>query len=342
MRNKKENRKSNPNFPLPFIFHSHQTAFPTAAGAAATAIAIIRRLRPHCAITVHHRCIRAFDIDDDISTFVHRVDDNFEFKLGMMFNSEDEAFNTYNAYARNKGFGVRKGQKYIHGKSQELRRCTFLCSCEGHAPYVPPHEERKVERIETDVDVFKISTGLWEVIEFNPIHNHPFFPEHQRHLIRSHRRLTEGVKGVLDSFKSVGVGATKSFGFIANDTGGIRNVGCTLRDAQNYLQSERSGILSAGDAQSLFPIIIPLNLLVNETLGNPNIKVQTQTTQPPQYPVKVIEMCPIQILTTEPFMSTPSQTNHLYLYKRNNATAQEASHSHNAEVHRGPKASHAL
>ncbi|KAK3032356.1 hypothetical protein RJ639_035407 [Escallonia herrerae] len=209
-------------------------------------------------------------IDDDISTFVHRVDDNFEFKLVMMFNSEDEAFNTYNAYARNKGFGVRKGQKYIHGKSQELRRCTFLCSCEGHAPYVPPHEERKVERIETRCGCgsyikFKISTGLWEVIEFNPIHNHPFVPEHQRHLIRSHRRLTEGVKGVLDSFKSVGVGATKSFGFIANDTGGIRNVGCTLRDAQNYLQSER-----------------------------------------------------------------------------NNATAQEASHSYNAEVHRGPKASHAL
>ncbi|KAK3003324.1 hypothetical protein RJ639_020171 [Escallonia herrerae] len=34
------------------------------------------------------------DIDHDIFTFVHLVDDNFEFKLGMMFNSEDEAFNT--------------------------------------------------------------------------------------------------------------------------------------------------------------------------------------------------------------------------------------------------------
>ncbi|KAK2978168.1 hypothetical protein RJ640_016182 [Escallonia rubra] len=162
-------------------------------------------------------------IDDDISTFVHRVDDNFEFKLGIMFYSEDEAFNTYNAYARNKVFGLRKGQKYIHGKSQELRQCTFLCSCEGHAPYVPPHEERKVERIETRCGCdsyikFKISNGLWEVIEFNLIHNHPFVSEHQRRLIRSHRRVTEGVKGVLDSFKSVGVGATKSFGFIANDT----------------------------------------------------------------------------------------------------------------------------
>ncbi|KAK3016610.1 hypothetical protein RJ639_006488, partial [Escallonia herrerae] len=141
-------------------------------------------------------------IDDDIFTFVHRVDDNFEFKLGMMFNSEDEAFNTYNAYARNKGFGVRKGQ--------------------------------------------------------------------------------------------------------------------------NFPSSFHSTFLST------------------KPLATHNIKAQTQTTQPPQYPVKVIEMCPIQILTTEPFMSTPSQTNLLYLYKRNNATAQEASHSHNAEVHRGPKASHAL
>ncbi|KAK3026144.1 hypothetical protein RJ639_042587 [Escallonia herrerae] len=60
-------------------------------------------------------------IDDEIPTFVHRVDDGFEFKLGMIFNGEDEAFKTYNAYAMNKGFGVRRGQKYIHGKTQKLR-----------------------------------------------------------------------------------------------------------------------------------------------------------------------------------------------------------------------------
>ncbi|KAK3023250.1 hypothetical protein RJ639_044416 [Escallonia herrerae] len=82
-------------------------------------------------------------IGDDIPTFVHRIDDDFEFKLGMIFNSEDEVFITYNTYAMNKGFGVRRGQKYIHGKSQELRQCTFLCSCQGYEPYVPPHEERK-------------------------------------------------------------------------------------------------------------------------------------------------------------------------------------------------------
>ncbi|KAK3003060.1 hypothetical protein RJ639_018942 [Escallonia herrerae] len=160
----------------------------------------------------------------DLQQIGQQLDDDFEFEMGMMFNGEDEPFNTYNAYAMNKAFEVRRGQKYIHEKK--------------HAPYVPPHEERKVKRMES-------RNGLWEVIDFNPVQNHPFVPENQTHFIRSHRR------GVLDGFKSVGVGTTVSSGFIGNDTGGNENVGCTLHDPHDYFQPERSKILSIGDVQSL-------------------------------------------------------------------------------------------
>ncbi|KAK3001483.1 hypothetical protein RJ639_020527 [Escallonia herrerae] len=75
-------------------------------------------------------------IDDEIPTFVHHLDDGFEFKLGMIFNSEDETFKTYNAYVTNKGFGVRRGQKYIHGKTQELRRrLNFAAGMSGGVAY---------------------------------------------------------------------------------------------------------------------------------------------------------------------------------------------------------------
>ena len=33
----------------------------------------------------------------------------YEIKLGMLVSSEEEAYNLYNEYALNKGFGIRKG-----------------------------------------------------------------------------------------------------------------------------------------------------------------------------------------------------------------------------------------
>ncbi|KAF7849211.1 hypothetical protein BT93_L1081 [Corymbia citriodora subsp. variegata] len=150
----------------------------------------------------------------------------------MVFADENEAYNTYNANAICKGFGVRKGKKANNGKGV-LRICTFICNCEGHSPPIPPHEQRDVYRIVKRIGCqacikFKIEDGVWEVTKFEDVHNHPFIDDKQKHLIQSYRHI-------MDTSKA----------------GGSNNIGFILRDCQNFLQSKRRNLICAGDCQGL-------------------------------------------------------------------------------------------
>ncbi|KAK3229706.1 hypothetical protein Dsin_001587 [Dipteronia sinensis] len=55
----------------------------------------------------------------------------------------------------------------------------------------------------------------------------------------------------MSSMVDVGIGATKSYFFLANEAGGAENVGFTKKDAVNYLQRRNDEMVETGDAQSL-------------------------------------------------------------------------------------------
>ncbi|XP_038698084.1 putative protein FAR1-RELATED SEQUENCE 10 [Tripterygium wilfordii] len=191
---------------------------------------------------------------DKTPLVVNNEDDEKFFKIGMTFSCEDEAYKTYNMYAIQKGFGVRRGQKSYNRKN-ELRRCIFLCSCEGFSPYVPPHEQRKIERIDTRCGCkarvrFGIEGDVWTVIDLIAEHNHELIKEDQRHLIKSGKKMTETSSSVLQSMTNAGIRATKAYSYITNEAVGAKNVGFTLRDCQNFLQSQRMKMIAAGDAQN--------------------------------------------------------------------------------------------
>lgn len=186
---------------------------------------------------------------------MHNVDKEFQFRIGMTFANEEEAYKTYNAYAISKGFGVRKGQKANNSKGI-LRTCTYLCNCEGHSPSIPPHEQRDVYRTvkRTGCEAcikFKIENRVWIVDKFKDVHNHPFIDDKQKHLIRSYRHMTNTNKSILTSMARAGIRATKSYSYLSGEAGGQENIGFTLRDCQNFLQSKRRNLISAGDCQTL-------------------------------------------------------------------------------------------
>lgn len=161
---------------------------------------------------------------------MHNVDKEFQFRIGMTFANEEEAYKTYNAYAISKGFGVRKGKKANNSKGI-LRTCTYLCNCEGHSPSIPPHEQRDVYRTvkRTGCEAcikFKIENKVWIVDKFKDVHNHPFIDDKQKHLIRSYRHMTNTNKSILTSMAGASIRATKSY-------------------------SKRRNLISAGDCQTL-------------------------------------------------------------------------------------------
>ncbi|KAG6410787.1 hypothetical protein SASPL_128856 [Salvia splendens] len=172
----------------------------------------------------------------------------------MTFTNEEEAYQAYNAYAFSKGFGIRKGKKFYNRKN-ELRGCTFLCCCEGYSEFAPSDDrktERSLKRCGCMARIrFHIEGGVWEVVEFNDFHNHPFVEDNQKHLIRSCRKITETKGGILNTMVESGIKATEAYSYLTNEAGGAQNVGFTLQDCRNFLQSKRMNLISAGDCQSL-------------------------------------------------------------------------------------------
>ncbi|KAL3719104.1 hypothetical protein ACJRO7_004107, partial [Eucalyptus globulus] len=107
-----------------------------------------------------------------------------------------------------------------------------------HSPSIPPHEQRDVYRTvkRTGCEAcikFKIENGVWIVDKFKNVHNHPFIDDKQKHLIRSYRHMTNTNKSILTSMAGAG------------------EYWLTLRDCQNFLQSNRMNLISAGDCQTL-------------------------------------------------------------------------------------------
>ncbi|KAF8034470.1 hypothetical protein BT93_C0701 [Corymbia citriodora subsp. variegata] len=189
------------------------------------------------------------DDDAHLSHSIHNLPKNFEFKVGMVFSSELQAYHTYVAYALRKGFGVRKGNKVRNSKGEITRR-TFLCNCEGFS-CTPPDQQKKMERTENRCGClahvkFKVENGVHEVIEYMSEHNHAFLPENQRHLIRCGRIVSDPSKGILADMAKAGIVSFGSYKFLENEYGGSRNMGFS-----NFLQIERSSIARGEDWQTL-------------------------------------------------------------------------------------------
>ncbi|KAL3740400.1 hypothetical protein ACJRO7_021649 [Eucalyptus globulus] len=85
---------------------------------------------------------------------------------------------------------------------------------------------------------FKIENGVWIVDKFKDVHNHPFIDDKQKHLIRSYRHMTNTNKSILTSMAGAGIRP-------------IKNIGFTLCDCQNFLQSKIRNLVNTGDCQTL-------------------------------------------------------------------------------------------
>lgn len=58
-------------------------------------------------------------------------------------------------------------------------------------------------------------------------------------------------KSILTSMAKAGIRATKVYSYLSGEAREQKNIGFTLRDYQNFLQSKRRNLISAGDCQTL-------------------------------------------------------------------------------------------
>ncbi|EEC74573.1 hypothetical protein OsI_10136 [Oryza sativa Indica Group] len=79
-------------------------------------------------------------------------------------------------------------------------------------------------------------------------HSHGFVSPDKRHLLRSNRTVSERAKSTLFSCHKASIGTSQAFRLLQVSDGGFQNVGCTLRNLQNYYHDLRCKIKDA-DAQ---------------------------------------------------------------------------------------------
>ncbi|KAJ3669303.1 hypothetical protein LUZ60_011253 [Juncus effusus] len=121
-------------------------------------------------------------------------------KEGMIFHSEQEAYNFYNSYARKRGFSVRKGH-LSRRKDGSIQNRHYVCSNEGTRQNHPTHITKKPRPLERTNCIsrieFRVSkNNIWEIKKFIDDHNHPLASPNKTFLLRSHRKKSQNPKPI--------------------------------------------------------------------------------------------------------------------------------------------------
>ncbi|KAL6506992.1 hypothetical protein OROHE_022127 [Orobanche hederae] len=119
---------------------------------------------------------------------------------GMEFDSYDDAYNFYNCYAKELGFGIRVKSSWTKRNSKEKRGAVLCCYCEGFKPMKEVNTRRKETRTRclAMIRLRLLESNRWRLDEVKLQHNHLY--DHQRaQRSRSHKKMEAGAKRKLES-----------------------------------------------------------------------------------------------------------------------------------------------
>ncbi|XP_020590930.1 protein FAR1-RELATED SEQUENCE 5-like isoform X2 [Phalaenopsis equestris] len=201
---------------------------------------------------------------------------HLEPEVGMVFYSEEQAYDVYNKYAKKKGFSVRKGH-LGRRKDGTIRDRVYLCSYEGTRQKHSTHNTRKprpvfrtncMARIEYKVN----RDGIWVVNKVIKEHNHPLIRESKAHLLRSHRRLLLAAQDgqQVNQTENSSAKSAEVVSGGGQDFESESPVGFLLRVQSSHLHTDRMRELDKGEMQML------LDFLRRKQLEDPSFFYGTQ------------------------------------------------------------------
>ena len=157
------------------------------------------------------------------------------------------------------GFANGHNTKKIDGTAIWKR---FVCSKEGWRKEQESGEDEKPKRkvkitrcgCQAMIGFKRRDDGKYVVAKFISYHTHDLVSPRMRHLIKSNREVTSGVKCALFTCHKASIGTSAAIRMLSVEKGGPANLGCTKKDVQNYERDCRK-VISASDAQILIDIM---------------------------------------------------------------------------------------
>ncbi|PKA52635.1 Protein FAR1-like sequence 5 [Apostasia shenzhenica] len=180
-------------------------------------------------------------------------------KVGLVFHSEEQAYNFYNSYAKRKGFSVRKGH-LSRRKDGSIRDRHYLCSNEGTRQEHRTHVTKKPRALERTNCLarieFKVSRdNIWTISKYIDEHNHLLASPNKIHMLRSHRAKVPPHRAFINESDYVGIKPVQTCALAEKLHDAESSV--LLYKSQNYylLQSNRTRDLEKGDLQFLLDFL---------------------------------------------------------------------------------------
>ncbi|GFS30044.1 hypothetical protein Acr_00g0009790 [Actinidia rufa] len=174
-------------------------------------------------------------------------------KMGMEFDTHDEAYLYYTRFAKEKGFAVAK-RSSKKGKDGMLKHVILQCS-RGGKPRPRgsnPAKARPQCKVEcpAHLNVIRTKEGKWRVSYVLLEHNHEQSPSKSR-FFKNNRALDENVRRKLVLNEQAGIRLNKTVASLHIEAGGPDKVPYLPRDCRNYLDKLRHLQLAEGDAEAM-------------------------------------------------------------------------------------------
>ncbi|XP_043717891.1 protein FAR1-RELATED SEQUENCE 5-like [Telopea speciosissima] len=179
-------------------------------------------------------------------------------QIGMLFNTEQEAYDFYNKYGGSVGFSIRRdfANKSKKDKTTITSR-RFACYKSG----VRHKDKRDIDTSKPRAEIrtmcpawmsiYLLENGKYKCCDFIEEHNHILHLPNTTHMMRSQRKISDIHTYEIDLADDSGIKPKSMFEYMGRHAGGRENLGCTSQDHKNYLRTKRQHSLAYGEPGSL-------------------------------------------------------------------------------------------
>ncbi|KAI4343343.1 hypothetical protein L6164_010704 [Bauhinia variegata] len=185
--------------------------------------------------------------------------------VGLEFDSFDEAYNFYNMYAKEQGFGIRVSNSWFRSKRKERYRAKLSCSSAGFKKKSEANNPRPETRTGCPamIVIKMLDSNTWRIVEVELQHNHQVSPQIKR-FYKSHKKMIIAAKKAELPLEPITeIHTIKLYRTAIMDAADIGYSNCEQRqdinfDKPKYLE------LKEGDANAIY------NYFCRMKLTNPN------------------------------------------------------------------------
>ncbi|KAF5456751.1 hypothetical protein F2P56_026197 [Juglans regia] len=186
--------------------------------------------------------------------------------VGLEFDSFDEAYDFYNIYAKEQGFGIRVSNSWFRSKRKERYRAKLSCSSAGFKKKSEANNPRPETRTGCPamIVIKLVDSKRWRIVEVELGHNHQVSPQIKR-FYKSHKRMILAAKKAQPPPEPVAeIHTIKLYRTAVINTGHYEYPNFSEIEGINPVDNSKHLELKEGDAHAVY------NYFCRMKLTNPN------------------------------------------------------------------------